>query len=138
MHSFWSFFPNALLPLGGLPSEECFPSFFVCDFTVAEEERVPAPRLLESWRKLQAFPFVHFPFTFRWKHSSCFLSSLTDFPSLLLFAGVPVTVVSLLASKISGSHLLNRRISSVWFLASGSSDVYSSVHELVHTMPTQF
>ena len=38
--------------------------FVVGDF--GEEERVLAPRLLESWRKLQASLLVHFPFIFLW------------------------------------------------------------------------
>ena len=47
-----------------LPSEEFLPSLFDCDFGVGENERVDFPRLLSSWKKLHASPFVHFPFAF--------------------------------------------------------------------------
>ena len=48
---------------------------------------------------------------------SVFLSTLTDSPLFLLFTGVPVTVLSFLASKISGSRLLIKRSSSPRFLS---------------------
>ena len=55
---------DGLLPLGGLPFKAFCPSLFVCDLGAGEEKRALAPRLLESWRKLQACPVVHFPCTF--------------------------------------------------------------------------
>ena len=38
--------PDGLFPPGDLPSEELFPSSFVCDFKVGEKERVNCPHLL--------------------------------------------------------------------------------------------
>ena len=57
-----------------------FPSLWLCGFGAREDDCVACPRLLSSWRKLQAFPVVHCPFAFRWQHSPCFLSTLTGFP----------------------------------------------------------
>ena len=41
------------------------PSFCVCGFGARVDDCVAFPRLFSSWRKLQAFPFVHCPLDFQ-------------------------------------------------------------------------
>ena len=89
---------TACFVLGGQPFEAFFPSLSVCFFERERKIGVRPPRLLESLRKLQASPAAHISFYFPLKAVSLFfLSTLTDFPLLLLFFGVPVTILSFLA-----------------------------------------
>ena len=81
---FLIFLPEGPLPVGALPFEGFLPSCCVCDLGAREDDRAFFPRLLSSWRKLQASPFEHCPFDFHWKHSPSFLSTLTFFPVWVL------------------------------------------------------
>ena len=59
-------------------SHHCSSAFF-------SSRRGRTPRLLWSWRKLQASVLAHFPLAFHCDQSPCFLLPLTDFPLLLLY-----------------------------------------------------
>ena len=100
-----------MLLLGGLPFEAFSQSLFVRDSGVGEGERALVPRLLHVYchrgEKLQASPFVQYPFAFHWQQSPCSLSTLTNFSLLLLFAGVPVAGLSFVASIASPHDLIH-------------------------------
>ena len=97
--SFWAVpFEGTTVSLGDFPFEELFPTLCVCGLGAREDDCVFFPRLLSSWRKLQASPFVHYPFAFHWKHSPSFLSTRACFP-LRVFINTPVSILSFLAWK---------------------------------------
>ena len=107
-----SFFPDGLLLLGGLPFKEIFPSLFVFDFLRRRGTTWTRSTFTEIVPKLQASPS---PFTFHWSQSPCFRSALTNFPLLLLFAGVPVTVLSCVASKLRAFVVWSRNFFTMVF-----------------------
>ena len=124
-----AFFLTVCFLLGGQPFGAFFPSLSVCDFGAGEEDRVRASRLLESWRKLQASPAVHIPFYFPRKNSLPFLSTLTDFP-LLLLSSVPESSVSGLNYQPTSSEIY-----SSWISISGCSTACPSGEYRGQTAP---
>ena len=84
------------------------------------------PRLLSSWRKTASIsPCPLFLPAFHWWQFPCFLSTLTDFPLLLLFASAPGTVFRFWPQHCEFS-LFDPEISSPWISISGSSVADSS------------
>ena len=64
LHSLRDPFPEGLRPLRDFPFTELSPVVVSLRFWErGEDDCVAFPRLFSSWRKLQAFPFVHRPLT---------------------------------------------------------------------------
>ena len=89
-------FPDGLLPLGG-PSLRWNYSHRSLS-AILERERKNGYSLHVFWNRGENWK--HLLFVFHWLQSPCFLSTLTAFPLLLLFASVPSTVLSFLTSKM--------------------------------------